>query len=688
MDKLNTPASLQFHDLRVPPESVNKPRGISWNEAAEKQIPDISTGYLIRVPKKTIADRLHLHRMTKTDYKQTAKKQMLFNQLIPSLMSATGMSQTSVLTHLLPALEITPYLRKMDRGEMVKVSDHPSQLQTGLLLELITRIKQGYKLQELHRLAGEQPTTAEITVNGQPQSLSIGLHHFTREDLGDETFRELRDRLLGQSDPEERPGVILDHVLKRKAVAMAHWQKILTMVLNTQDSATREHIANALNTDHGLSPATAVECEALTALIPTLKLTTHPGFSLMKPLYSWLSQHHLKGDKLSSQQLTWLHRMVTNRLYTHLPPLADTGLENLCIYKECLINHQETENPRNQLIQQAIDSATAQQLTEVIKLFDTLLCDLTPSVNAENRLGIIYTLLKFNGQTLLNNLLTTSTIGRGALTAIYKTQLTLTYALDEQASAEDKTVKEQSVNCLLKTLLLRMAWCLIILESKDGVAVPPKVINKARTLINHHNEGLQAVLPEHELDQQDTDDNWDMLSCSDYSDASDYPMRSANNGISAQNYLTLPDYLLTSGRAVTLDPQHLMLPQDKHLRIPSAKIESPSNERRSERNKRHEQKLREDFLLTPQSTDLTRPIDWKKMEVPITFLLAGNTQDKSQLSFVFQVFNTEVLPFIQQANIENTGAFSASNDPPPGTGDSQRYQGSVGNSRDNRKAGA
>ncbi|WP_257296890.1 hypothetical protein [Endozoicomonas sp. YOMI1] len=834
MDKLNTALSPQFLDLTISSESGKQTSGVPCfsTQQTKRQIPGISTdhvsGYVTRrVPEKTIADRLHLHQLTKTDYKQKIEKTCLFEQLIPSLMSTTGMSQTSVLTHLLPALEFTPYLRKINREEMVKVSDHPSHLQTGLLLELITRVKQGYKLQELHRLAGEQPASADIKINGQPQTISIGLHHFTREDLGDETFRELRDRLTPSGKTAGKdPGVILDHVQKRKAVSMAHWQRMLLMVLKIQDSATRQHIAHALNTEHGLSPATEAECTALTALIPTLKLTVHPGFTLLKPLFFWLSQHHLKGSKLSSQQLTWLQSMVTNKLYTKLPDLRNTGLEKLCIYKEPLVSSHETDNPRERWIKKginkAINDATPQQLTEVVELFDTLLCDLTPSVSAENRLGIIYTLLKFRDQSLLKNLLATGSIGQDILMKMYKTQLILTYSIDENVTEAIKKSKEQSVNCLIKTLQLRMAQCIIMMASTDGLSVPLEAINKAKTLIDHHNEGLQAVLPAHELEQQDSDNYYDDDSdqqdsddncnydsdpealqaglrphepaqqdsdeqdsdeqdsddsydddsdlegsqpaqpaydlgqqdsddsydddsdlersqavipahnparqdsddnCDDDSDLEELqtalrthnPARQdsddscdddsdlegfqavlrahernqqdsddsddggywdrfsnmgyrnriydrtpyGNNTISAENYLSVPDYLLTSDRAITLDPQHLLLPRDKHFRIPSAKIEDNSRLRRFERTRRDEQKLRKDFLLSTRSTDLTQPVDWLKMEVPITFLFTGSAQKKSQTSYVYQVFNTEVLPVIQQATRENASAVSA-----------------------------
>ncbi|MGO0307851.1 hypothetical protein ACTL6P_14820 [Endozoicomonas acroporae] len=865
MDKLNTALSPQFLDLTISSQSGKLTSGTPYSstQTTKKQIPVISTdhvsGYVTRrVPEKTIADRVHLHQLTKTDYKQAFEKNCLFEQLIPSLMSTTGMSQTSVLTHLLPALEFTPYLRKMNREEMIKVSDHPSHLQTGLLLELISRIKQGYKLQELHRLADEQPASAQIKINGQPQTISIGLHHFTREDLGDETFRELRDRLFpfGKTAGKD-PGVILDHVQKRKAVAMAHWQRILLKVLNIQDSAIRQHIARALNTEPDLSPANEAECTALNALIPTLKLTVHPGFTLLKPLFCWLSQHHLKGSKLSSQQLTWLQSMVTSKLYTKLPDLKRTGLEKLCIYKERLLSGHETDNPRVQWLKQgmdkAINDATPQQLSEVVELFGTLLCDLTPSVSAENRLGIIYTLLKFRDQSLLKNLLATGSIGQDILIKMYKTQLILTYSIDQHVTEAVKKSKEQSVNCLIKTLQLRMAQCIVMMASTDGLSVPLEAVNKARTLIDHHNEGLQAVLPTNELEPQDSDDYYDYDSdqessqgttsahnpdqqdsdanCDDdsdpeesqaglrpparqdsdnsydddsdrersqavipghspyqqdsdnsYDDDSDQERSQAvmlghnpylqdsddsydhdsdqersqaeipghnpyrqdsddsydddsdpgelhaalrthkpgrqdsddsydddsdmegfqailrahgryrhrhnsddsndgerwtklsdmgyrdriydrkpygNNTISEENYLSVPDYLLTSDRAVTLDPQHLLLPRDKHFRIPSAKLEDDSSLRRIERMGRDEQKLREDFLLSTRSTDLTQPVDWLKMEVPITFLFTVSAQDKSQISYVYQVFNTEVLPVIQQVARENDSAVAA-----------------------------
>ena len=615
------------------------------------------TGYVQGniLPKK-IADRLFLHQRTRTDYKQLQEKELLFDQIIPSLMSETGLSQTSVLTHLLSAMEITPYLRKINREEMARISDHPAKLQTGLILELTARIKQGFKLQELCQLASKS-AQVNIIVSDSNQTISIGQSHFTREDLGDETFRELHDRLTASRKKKRKdPRVILADVEKRKAISIAHWQNTLSMVLDIQDSTIRQCIANALNTDHELSLSTAAQCNTFISLISTLTLKVHPGYLMLKPFSSWLSQHHLNGGKLSSQQLTWLSSMDTQRLYTRLTELERIGLDKLCIYKEVLLSTDEAATPRERRVKKAIDDAAPQQLTEVLKLFDKLLCDLTPSVNAKNRLGIIYTMLKFTDQPLLTALLTTASIGRQVFDRIYLTQLTLTYSLDEDNSTDTEEFIEQSVNCLLKTLLLRMARCTVIMASKDELSVPPSVLNKALTLINHHNEGLQAVLSDNELNQPDlfNVDDSDVDSSDESCDSSprERRMRPVNNTISAEHYLSIPDHLLTSSHALTLDPHELILPKDKHFRIPCARAERTSEDRTKQRARCDEKKLREDFVLTCRSTDLTRPVDWIGMDVPITFLFK-DTKDKSRLTSIYLVLKNTVLPVIQQAARED-----------------------------------
>ena len=611
------------------------------------------TGYVQgnKLPKK-IEDRLFLHQQTRTDYKQLNKKELLFDQIIPSLMSETGLSQTSVLTHLLSAMEITPYLRKINREEMAKISDHPAKLQTTLVLELTTRIKQGLKLHELCQLASES-AQVDIIVSDPNKTISIGQSHFTREDLGDETFRELLTRLTASGKKKRKdPHVILADVQKRKAVSIAHWQNKLSMVLDIQDSSTRQCIANALNTGHELSLTTETQCNTFISLIPTLTLKVHPGYLMLKPFSSWLSQHHLNGGKLSSRQLTWLRSMDTRKLYTRLTELEKIGLDKLCIYKEVLLSTDQAVSPLEQKAKKAIDDATPQQLTEVLKLFDKLLCDLTPSVNAKNRLGIIYTMLKFSDLPLLETLLTTANIGRQVFDRIYLTQLTLTYSLDEETANHIEGFIEQSVNCLLKTLLLRMARCTVIMASKDELSVPPSVLNKALTLINHHNEGLQAVLSDNELNQPDlfNDDDSDVDSADENSDSSPRRrrMRPINNTISAQHYLSTPDHLLTGNHALTLDPHGLILPKDKHFRLPCERVERTSGDRTGQRARCDENKLREDFVLTTRSTDLTRPVDWIGMEVPITFLFK-DTQNKSRLTSIYLVCKNTVLPVIQQA---------------------------------------
>ena len=629
----------------------------------EDPIPAIPTGYVKgKVPVKTIGKKLHFHQLTQLDHKQRGSKEKLFEQLIPSLMSETGMTQTSVLTKLLTTLEFTPYLRKISSGKMREISNNPQRLQAELLSELTTRIKQGYKLNELCRLAGE-PGSGNIIINEQHQTISIGHSQFTREELGDETYRELRDRLShsGKNHGND-PNTILANLQTRKNEFMAHCHELVLTILNIQDASVKQSIARELDREPGqvlVPPLAQKEWEALSNLIPKLTLITHSGFLLMPILYPWLSAHYLEGDKLSSRHLAWLKSMVINKLYTQLPPLEETRLNKLCIYKELLLSSEKTTNPGMlAAVKDAINDASSHQLMDITDLFAPLLCDLTPSLPAEHRLGIIYTLLKFQDQSLLGKLLHTPSIGRDALLAMYKTQLILTYNLDDQADASLRAENEANVNCLIKTLLVRMALSIILMASKEGVSISPEFMDKAQTLIDHHNEGLRMVLSPEEFEQQDM--NWDdgynyedVDSCdgSGYSDDDDTPP-GTNNNLSATDYLTIPEHLLANGQTVALDPQHLILPRDKHFRKSSPKRSCASSKRRGTRIEHDEKQLRKDFLLTPRATDLTRSIDWIKMDVPVSFLFAGSIPD-SGLSEVWQTFSNELLPLIRQAVINH-----------------------------------
>ena len=663
MDIRNTPSN---PDL-IPPtasisESANNEKsqifsGYRSVRLIEDPIQSTPTGYVKgRVPVKTIEKKLHFHQLTMLDHKQLDCKRTFFERLIPSLMSETGMTQTSVLTKLLATLEFTPYLRKISSGKIREISNNPQRLQAELLSELTTRIIQGHKLNELCRLAGA-PDSGNISVDQQHQSISIGHSQFTREGLGDETYRELRDRLsYSGKKPSKDPNAILANLQTRKNLAMAHWQELVLTILNIQDASVKHSIASALERDPEQvlsSPFTQREWEALITLMPKLKLITHSGFLLMPILYPWLSEHHTEGDKLSSRHLAWLKSMVTNRLYTQLPPLEETGLNKLSIYKELLLSSEKTANPGVlAAVKDAINDAQSQQLMDIIDLFAPLLCDLSPSLSAEHRLGIIYTLLKFRDQSLLGKLLHIPSIGRDALLAMYKTQLILTYNLDDQADASLRAENEVNVNCLLKTLLVRMALSIILMASKEGVSISPEIMDKAQTLIDHHNEGLRIVLPPEELGQQGMDcDDEDMDSVDSYNN-SDNDTQANNSSVSATDYLTIPEHLLANGQTVTLDPQHLILPQDKHFRNSLLKRSYNSGYRRGVRIEHDEKQLRKDFLLTPRAADLTKSIDWLKMDVPISFLFTGGKSD-SGLAEAWQTFNNELLPLIRQAVISN-----------------------------------
>ncbi len=598
--------------------------------------------------KKMLPARLHLHQLTRKDYKDRNDKEIFFQKFTKALMSITNWSQTTLLDNTLSTTKLIPYLRKITPEEMANISDNPADLQTTLLLELTVLIKQGYKLQELCRLATESALVT-IKVNESNQTISIDENHFTRDDLGDDTFRELYDRLTASRKKKQKdPRVILADVQKRKAVSIDHWQDVLSMVLDSQDPATRQHITSALNT---LCPTTETQCNTLISLIPTLTLKVHPGFLMMNTLSSWLAQHHLDGGKLSSKQLTWINSMDMHYFYTFIPRDLEERVkeeEKLHIYLEPQVSTGKSATPREQLAKKTIDDTPVPQLTKVVELFDALLCDLTPSVDATNRLGIIYTLLKFTDRPLLESLLTTSSIGSDLFHRMYLTQLVLTYPIVE-LPPNDVTSNELRMNCLIKTLQLRMARCIIMMASKAELSVPPSVLDKAHTLIDHHNEGLRAGLSDdqfglsedHYMDFDDFDDGYQ---------ENDNPSSNAN--ISQSDYLSIPDHLLT--QAVNLEPQKLILPQDKHFRIPSLKRVIAAEDRRIEQSKRDEKKQWEDCLLMSRSTDLTRAVDWAKIDIPITFLFSGSDYEKSRLPFVLPVFNNELLPIIQQAVSEAT----------------------------------
>ena len=605
-----------------------------------------------RPAKAVLPDRLYLHQLTKKDYKNIFDKEIFFLEFTRSLMSITNWSQTTLLNNTLSTTKLIPYLRKIAPEKMVNITDNPADLQTTLLLELTAQLKQGYKLQELCRLATDS-ALASITVNQSNQTISIDENHFTRDDLGSDTFRELYDRLTASGKKKRKdPRVILADVQKRKAVSIGHWQSVLSMVLDSQDPATRQEIASALNT---LCPATETQCNAFIALIPTLTLKVHPGFLLVNPLSSWLAQQHLAGDRLSGKHLTWLNSMDMRFLYTFIPRDLEERVkekEKLRIYLEPLASTSKAASPREQLVKETINDTPVQQLTKVVELFDALLCDLTPSVDATNRLGIIYTLLKFTDRTLLEKLLTTSSIGSNLFHRMYLAQLVLTYPIVELHHAEED-FNILRINCLIKTLQLRMARCIILMASKDELSVPPSVLDKAHTLIDHHNESLRAVLSDAQLGLSNVDDQY-----MDFDDSDDEYQEnvkpSASLTISLSDYLSIPAHLLTCDQAVTLDPQKLMLPQDKHFRLPLLRRATESKFRRIVRSNRDKKKQWEDCLLLPQSTDLTKAVDWTKIDIPITFLLSGIAHEKSRFPFVYPVFNNELLPIIQQAVSEGT----------------------------------
>jgi hypothetical protein len=613
------------------------------------------TGYVIgQKPSKIIDGRLHLHQRTKLDYQNTEEKYLIFEELIPYLKQELEISQTKALQALIVATEFTPYLRKIDTDTMEAVSDNPSQLQQALMLELTNRISQSFKLIELSELIIQENSIGKLKNNllNNVDEIVIANKKFTKAQLGDEVFREIKDRLGALQNSANTPDKtvkIFTDLTARKRISICHWQSVCSQILAFQTTSVRKQFASLLTInyaeDTSLIPASAQECQNISNLIPKLSLVVHPAFTIMRPLFVWLSEHHLQPietdttsmevsseenqpllETLTSKKLALLRSKAMEMLYTHIPPLESTGLENLSIVKHLLIDIEQLDDPIKN-IKEAIKEISTEDLSSVVELFSKLLCDLTPDVTLKHRLAVIYTLLKFTDQNLIEQLLMTDSIGEDTLSEMYKTLLILTYSLYENTDEEDKAEKQIKVNCLLKTLMLRMAINIVLIAQENKAKVTLKILDRANRLIAHHNEVIQKFGPQEEDENNAYDD-----CCSDYGDDDDMQQ---DNRISNEDYLALPDCILNSSNkliessadinssVVTIDPEQLILPMDKHFRLDSTTRTNnlPSSCRatgkRYLRTTKDNKKLIHDFVIAPRNKDLANLSQYRDLDIPI-----------------------------------------------------------------------
>ena len=613
------------------------------------------TGYVIgQKPSKIIDGRLHLHQRTKLDYHNAGEKYLIFKKLIPYLKQELEISQTKALQALIVATEFTPYLRKIDTDTMEAVSDNPSQLQQALMLELTNRISQSFKLIELSELIIQENSIGKLKNNllNNVDEIVIANKKFTKAQLGDEVFREIKDRLgalQNSANTSDKTVKIFTDLTARKRISICHWQSVCSQILAFQTTSVRKQFASLLNInyaeDTSLIPASAQECQNISNLIPQLSLVVHPAFTIMRPLFVWLSEHHLQPietdttsmevsseenqpllETLTSKKLALLRSEAMGMLYTHLPKLESTGLENLSTVKHLLIDIEQLDYPIKN-IKEAIKEISTEDLSSVVELFSKLLCDLTPDVTLKHRLAVVYTLLKFTDQNLIEKLLMTTSIGENILSGMYKTLLILTYSLDENTDEEDKAEKQIKVNCLLKTLMLRMAINIVLIAQENKAKVTLKILDRANKLIAHHNEVIQEFGP-----QQEEYENSYYDDC--YSDYGDDDYEQEDNSISNEYYLALPDCILNSSNkliesssdisssAVTIDPEQLILPMDKHFRLDSTiRINDSSNtDRRNRRSIKDDKKLIHDFVIAPRNKDLANLSQYPDLDIPIGYL--------------------------------------------------------------------
>ncbi|UYM16160.1 hypothetical protein [Endozoicomonas euniceicola] len=571
-------------------------------------LPGYVTGNL---PLTSLDDgRIFMHTMTRRDLKQMKEKEIVVDKLIAYLKGSLGMSQTQLLTALIPALEFTPYLRKLSSDEEKDALDDPWKLQQYLIKALLTKMQHAFSLFSLQRSVGALiETNSRLIGYSYADRIHIADIEITKDQLGDETFREIKSRMIskkGSKNQTEKIKNIINDLVQRKKRSLQYWNSIYYQIISIQNPEVKNQIQTFTNRDdqhHGLLPYNEQQCEQLKAMIARQRLVVHPAFTVMKPLFFWLSQHHLGKQKLTSEKLGWLRSYFQKILYTSIS-LEDETLERLPVSKDPLADAEGASGIAG-AIKSAVESARSEELASAVELFSKLLCDLTPSVTLKDRLAIVYTAMKFRNQELLKGLLVTSSMGEDVFLSMYKPLLILVYGLDPDADSKKKELIEKSLNCLLKTLLVRMAQCTSLIDKDGRISVDPTVLTKASALIAHHNATIRNALSDLQEEQE-------------YMDYDDDGFVQNNKQISDDDYLALSE---VAGAEVTCDRQQLILPEGKHLRNYIALQQRDAIPKREIRAERDGNRLVHDVLHVPQAKKLDLSI--KAFEIPISYLFSA-----------------------------------------------------------------
>ena len=607
--------------------SVQKKNNKEIKKNQHKAIPHGKT-YIIRGDRSYGPNGLYFRKTSKLDYKQQEKKEQVFEGVVTHLIKEVEVSQTVALERMQQAFKISPFLRKLikvDNDKQVQpLSMDPLALQKKLLIELLTRIKQGF------------------TLFKNKESI-FALQQCTSQELGDETYRRLHDSLHRKNC--EKRNAVIELMVEKKEKAIKHWEELVLMLLEEQEPAVKQQI-KAVLTNQSLLPSTEAECKKLIQLIPQLKLTAHPGISIMKPLFTYLSECYLNGDKLSSKHLAWLNSMVSKKLHTMLPDLrAWTEVYEKCkvfVGDQCLMDN---EQPQERNAAKLIEKTNLPELNAAVDLFRKVLCDINTSTSSEACLGLIYSLMKFTDRGLIEGLLKTESISKfDIFLPIYQAQIALLYSMDLMDDYKLKKESELKVKCLLKTIMVNMARSLMLMQSKEGLLIDDEIIEKARTVLSHHNENLKPVLNNMIMDSHHFYDGYEHLMEDDNINQSFRNQRLSE--LSYRDYLSFGNSLNT----VEPDKASLILPRGKKFRvIPSKRLLDNNKDtaiRRKNATKRDNDRAHRDLILTPKSINLSEPINWAAMDIPISFLFP-KLADRRCTANANSKFNQTILPLIQ-----------------------------------------
>lgn len=636
---------------------------------------------------------LHVHTLTKVMARGQEAKKAVFDKLLPYLMKELDTSQTKVLAALIPALEFTVYLRKIDGLVMTSVSNDPLELQKALLSELLKRIGQGYKLYELRKtITSLEGGTKGIDYDAISQQskkagfIQIYSRSFFRAELGDETFRELCDRLkkCGTQKKALSLNGMLDDIVRRKEKSIIHWQSLYAQIISLQSDSVKQEISKVLagnSKGETLIPSTGEECCYVSGTISKLdEWAIHPAFHVIRPLFVWLVNYlsnesdtsvtscFLNGNdtKITSKTLMCLKSYAMRLYYTRLVEFRCRyiGCQPLCNVKEGNIDNES--EPTYQHMKKMMVDYSPEYLNSMVDLFSPLLSDVTASLRWEHRLGIIYTLLRCRRQGLVQDVLNTNSIGLDVLHNMYISMLPLTYSLGEYGSNNEEDIEEindlkNKATCILKTLMLRMAL-FIKLVAQEGICdVDSETLRKAQSIIDNHKQLLKKALPrlKHITRAGSCSRNWDedvymdMVMDMDVDvgvdvgvdmdvDVDDASLNSGADESKAgeSKEVLIPYYLLRfmpddkyftspsvrSSDVITCEPEQLLMPIQKHFRAgPDFFHDSIYDDSRRERRcSKDNDKLIHDFLFTSRNLTFARPLNLSEKSLPVSYLFSGN----------------------------------------------------------------